>query len=178
MEYIPPELVNWDQTKISIVPGSLWTMDAKRSERVEIVGISDKHQITAGFCGAVTGELLPPQLIYQGKTSACLPRYSYDDWHVTCTPNHWSNEDTMKEYIERIIIPYVDRKHKELKLSSDQPALAIFDVFKGQQTEDVTKLLEENNIHVVMYLRTLRTACSPWTSVFNTSWMKEKRSRQ
>ena len=81
--------------------------------------------------------------------SACLPLYIFpDDWHVTCTPNHWSNEDKMKEYIE-FIIPYVDRKRKELKLSSDQPALAIFDVFKGQQTEDVTKLLDENNIHVV-----------------------------
>ena len=117
---------------------------------MEIVGISDKHQITAVFYGAMTGELLPPQLIYQGKTSACLPRYSFpDDWHVTCTPNHWSNEDTMKEYIECIIIPYVDHKRKELELSSDQPALAIFDVFKGQQTENVTKLLEDNNIHVV-----------------------------
>ena len=43
----------------------------------------------------------------------------------------------------------MDRKRKELKLSSDQPALIIFDVFKGQQTEDITKLLEENNIRVV-----------------------------
>ena len=151
MEDIPPELFfNWDQTGISVVPGSSWTMEVKGSKLVEIAGISDKRQITAVFCGAMTGEFLPPQLIYQGKTSACLPRYSFpDDSHVTCTPNHWSNEDKMKEYIELIIIPYVDRKCKELKLSSDQPALAIFDVFKGQQTEDVTKLLDENNIHVV-----------------------------
>ena len=89
------------------------------------------------------------QLIYQGKTSACLLRYQFrDDWHVTCTPNHWSNEDKM-EYIEKIIIPYKDSKRKELKVSSDQPALAIYDVFKGQQTEDIVKLLEQNNIYVV-----------------------------
>ena len=49
----------------------------------------------------------------------------------------------MKECIERI-----DSEHKELKLSSDQSALTIFDAFKGQQIEYVTKLLEENNIHV------------------------------
>ena len=48
-----------------------------------------------------------------------------------------------------IILPYVQCKRKELKLSSDQPVLAIFDVFKGQQTESVLKLLEENNILVV-----------------------------
>ena len=31
----------------------------------------------------------------------------------------------------------------------DQQALAIFDVFKGQQTERILKMLEENNILVV-----------------------------
>ena len=133
MEDIPPELVfNWDQTGISIVPGSSWTMEVKGSKRVEIVDMDDKRQITALFCCTLTGEFLPLQLIYQGKTSACLPRYKFpDDWHVTCTPNHWSNEDKMKEYIEKIIIPYVDHKRKKLKVSSDQPALA---VFTGQHT--------------------------------------------
>ena len=151
MEDVPPELVfNWDQTGISIVPGSSWTMEVKGSKRVEIAGMNDKRQITAVFCGTLTGEFLPLQLIYQGKTSACLPRYKFpDDWHVTCTPNHWSNEEKMKEYMEKIIIPYVDRKRKELKVPSDQPALAIFDVFKGQQTEAIAELLEENNIYVV-----------------------------
>ena len=151
MEDIPPELIlNWDQTGISIVPGSTWTMEAKGSKRVEIVGTSDKRQITAVFCGALTGEFLPPQLIYQGKTPACLPRYKFpNDWHVTYTPNHWSNEDKMKEYIEFNIIPYVDGKRSELNLQSDQPVLAIFDVFKGQQTEDIMQLLDEHNIHVV-----------------------------
>ena len=151
MEEIPPQLVfNWDQTGISIVPGSSWTMEVKGSKRVEIVGMGDKRQITAVFCGALSGEFLPPQLIYQGKTTACLPCYKFpDDWHVTYTPNHWSNEDKMIEYIESIILPYVEGKRKELKLSVDQPALAIFDVFKGQQTESVLKMLEENNILVV-----------------------------
>lgn len=151
MEDIPPQLVfNWDQTGISIVPGLSWTMEAKGSKRVEIVGMGDKRQITAVYCGAMSGEFLPAQRIYQGKTTACLPRHKFpSDWHVTYTPNHWSNEDTMMEYIKSIILPYVERKRKELELSPDQPALAIFDVFKGQQTESVLKLLNENNVLVV-----------------------------
>ena len=64
MEDIPQPLVfNWDQTGISFVPGSSWTMDVKRSKRVEIVGMGDKRQITAVFCGAMSGEFLPPQII-------------------------------------------------------------------------------------------------------------------
>ncbi len=151
MEDIPPELVfNWDQTGISIVPSSSWTMEAKGSKRVEIVGMGDKRQITAVFCGTVSGEFLPPQLIYQGKTVACLPKNKFpDNWHITCTANHWSNEEKMLEYLQLVIVPYVEEKRKELKLSANQSALAIFDVFRGQRTEQVLAALEENNILVV-----------------------------
>ena len=42
MEEIPFDLIfNWDQTAISIVPGSSWTMEEKGTKHFEIVGISD-----------------------------------------------------------------------------------------------------------------------------------------
>ena len=93
MEKVPPELVfNWDHTGINIVPGSPWTMEEKGSKRVEVAGFNDKQQITAVFCASLTGEFLSLQLIYQGKTPACLPRYAFpNDWNITFTPNHWSN---------------------------------------------------------------------------------------
>ena len=72
MEDIPPELVfNWDQTGISIVPGSSWTMELKGTKRVEITGVGDKRPITAVLCGTMAGDFLPPQLTYQCKTTAC-----------------------------------------------------------------------------------------------------------
>ena len=65
MEDVPPELVlNWDQTGIHLVPASTWTMDKEGSKRVEISGANDKRQITAVFCGTLTGDFLPLQLIY------------------------------------------------------------------------------------------------------------------
>ncbi|SMN02226.1 hypothetical protein SPONN_625 [uncultured Candidatus Thioglobus sp.] len=151
MEDVPPELIfNWDHTGISIVPGSSWTMELKGSKRVEIIGIDDKRQITAVFCGTLAGEFLPLQLIYQGKTKASLPSHKFpDDWHVTFTPNHWSNEDTTKEYIKNIILPYVQSKRKELHLPDNFPALAIYDVFKGQMTQKVFDFLEKNHIYTV-----------------------------
>ena len=109
MEDIPPELIlNWEQTGISIVPRWSWTMELKGAKRVAIAGISDKRQITAVLCGTLAGDFLPPQLIYQGKTTACNPRYKFpDNWNITCTTNHWSNEETMIEYILKNCIPYV-----------------------------------------------------------------------
>ena len=50
---------------------------------------------------------------------------------VTCTPNHWSNEEEMKEYIELTILPYINKTYKEFDLAEDHPALAIFDAFRG-----------------------------------------------
>lgn len=82
MEEIPPELIlNWDQTGIHLVPVSGWTMDVVGAKRVEISGANDKRQITALFCGSFTGDFLPIQLIYQGKTSRCHPRFQF--------PSNW-----------------------------------------------------------------------------------------
>ena len=46
-------------------------------------------------------------------------------------------------------MPYVQSKRLELGLPSNYPALAIFDVFRGQQTEDIASLLDKNNIFIV-----------------------------
>jgi len=101
-------------------------------------------------CGTLNGDFLPPQLIYTGKTTACLPNVEFPkDWLLSYTPNHWSNEDKTKEYLQSVIIPYVRRKRQELHLSDAFPALAIFDVFKGQTTDGVYQMLRHNNIYVV-----------------------------
>ena len=64
-------------------------------------------------CHSLWG-LTGDQLIYQDKTSACLPQIDFPDgWDVTCTPNHWSKEKK-KEFVEHIIEPYVQGKHVEL----------------------------------------------------------------
>lgn len=52
----------------------------------------------------------------------------------------------MLEYIEKIIIPYVDRVRESFE--SDTPALIIMDNFKGQVTTSINDILENNNIHV------------------------------
>ena len=155
MEDIPSELViNWDQTGISIVPGSSCTMAPSGSRRVEIVGMGDKRQITAVFAGSLSGDFLPPQLIYTGKTPACHPNSITfpADWHITHTENHWANESTMKDYITKVIVPYIEKIRSQLPQShvpSPQPALVIFDVFKGQMCQSTIDLLMENSIHFV-----------------------------
>ena len=78
MEDIPCELItNWDHTALHYVPVSSWTMEKKGSTRVPIAGIDDKRQVTTILAGSLTGDFLPPQVIYQGKTyTAYIPTSS------------------------------------------------------------------------------------------------------
>ena len=149
MEEVPPSLViNWDHIAMKIVPSSQWTMEKRGTKRVEIAGIDDKRQITAIFACTMSGNFLPMQLIYKGTTRKCLPKHVdfSSDWDVTFTSNHWANESTIIAYLENVIIPYVKKERKVLKLKDDHCALTLFDVFKGQCTSQVLKILEENSI--------------------------------
>ena len=150
MEEIPPELIlNWDQTGIKIIPTSTWTMEQRGARRVEMVGVNDKRQITAVFCGSLVGDFLPIQLIYKGKTSRCHPKFQFPEgWDITHAPNHWSNEFTMIQYINNIVVPYIVKVREQF--SDTTPALVIMDNFKGQITDPVLSLLESNNIHTCL----------------------------
>ncbi len=60
------------------------------------------------FCGSMVSEFSPIQLIHAGKTTRCHPLYDFpQDWEITHTPKHWSNEDTedtMLSYIENVFV--------------------------------------------------------------------------
>ena len=153
-EDIPLDLIfNWDQTGLNYVPVFNWTMEKEGAKRVEIKGLDDKRQITAVFGGTLTGEFLPMQLVYQGRTTQCHPNSKFpDDWHITHSDNHWSNETTMINYIAKIIIPFVRKKRRKLKKTEDQVALAIFDEFKGQVTQHVVKCYGKTTYFLFVFL--------------------------
>lgn len=148
MEDIPCELIlNCDQTGVRLVPSCSWTMEKKGTKRVSLSGTDDKRQITLVLCGSMTGDFLPPQVIYKGKTERCHPRMAFPrDWNVTQSEKHWSNERTTKQYYENIIIPYVNSIRELYGHPPNKSALLIQDNFKGQSTDDVINLLETNNI--------------------------------
>lgn len=149
---IPPRLIiNWDQTEIHYIPVSSWTMEKEGTKRIELAGKEDKRQVTAVLAGSMAGDFLPPQIVYQGKTNRCLPHVDFlVGWHVTYSANHWCNEITMKDYLNKIILPYVKQTRKELMLAVDHPAVVIFDNFKAQCTSELLKILDDNNINVIL----------------------------
>ena len=70
------------------------------------------------MAGSLSGDILPPQVIYQDKTDQCHPKYNFpSDWHITNTDNHWTNTQTYIQYIEKLIVPCdSDKVYKQFRL--------------------------------------------------------------
>ena len=93
-------IMNWDHTGVNIAPSSWLAIEEKGTKWVECTGVDDKRQITIVICATASGIFLPFQVIYQGKTAACLPRFVFpDNCNVTFTENDLSNKEKTLEYV-------------------------------------------------------------------------------
>ena len=93
------------------------------------------------FAATMSGGFLAPQIVYKGMTQACLLTVRFpDSWHIMYTHNHWCNKTTMKLYIEKVMVPYIQRKKAEQNLLSSQQA---------QCTSDIVKLLDHHAIDII-----------------------------
>ena len=122
--------------------------------------------------------MLPPQLFYEGKTERCHRHFTFPaEWDVWHTPNHWSNEETILRYLDKVFIPYTKRKRQEAGFPSTQKALLLFDVFRGHKEQSVFAKLDEANIDHIFIPPNCTDRLQPLDVAINKSiksFMKEK----
>ena len=142
---IPKSLVlNSDQTPSKYVTVGRTTMAPKNSTRVGLAGNTDKRSITLTLTVTLDGKMLPFQIIYGGKTGQSLPKITFSaKFSTSVNEKHYSN--TITTHLQEIVIPYVDGEREKIG-DAVQYALLIWDVFRGQKTEAVTSLLQEQKI--------------------------------
>ena len=93
-------IINIHQTPLPFTLISKYTLEEKGTSRVSVSGTSDYRQITGTFGITISGDFLPIQLIYQGKTKLRQPKYQFPkEFHLTQTPNHWANEQTSIDFL-------------------------------------------------------------------------------
>ena len=116
---IPASLIiNLDQTPSKFVPGCNKTLAKKGSKTVSIAGSTDKRMITATFSITLSGNFLPIQLIYGGKTKKSVPAEAFTpEFHVTANPKYYSNEKESLEMMRKIIIPYAEKERNVAALA-------------------------------------------------------------
>ena len=98
----------------------------------------------------ISEKVLPPQLLYLGKTARFHPTEAQfpSDWYVTHTTNHWSNETSMLEFAEKILLPYVNDTKAALELSQEICAIAFLDVFAAHRCTSILSKLTEAKIKI------------------------------
>lgn len=145
---IPRELViNFDQTGSKFVPVSEWTLEEQGSQQVSVTGIDDKREMTVLLSVTAAGTLLPPQLLYAGKTDKCHPSTKFPaGWDVWHSDSHWSTAETMRRYCVQVLVPYVRAMRQTLSLPDSQMAIALFDVYRAHQDNAFLQLLHEEHI--------------------------------
>jgi hypothetical protein len=156
-------------------------MNEKGSKQVKMVGLDDMGQITALLACTKSGKLLPPQLIYAGKTDTCHPKVtSPEKWDITHTKSHWSNDDreSMIRYVEKVLLPYVESVRDSLLITQhDQMALAlaIFDVFKAHRSDKLLALHKKSCIAVVFVPASCTDKLQPLDQTINKKYKEELR---
>eukprot|EP00798_Chlamydomonas_sp_ICE-L_P009181 gene9181-16316_t len=133
---IPPSLLlNGDQTGVFLVPVGRYTLTRQGTEAVRMLEIDDKRQLTVLLATAADGTMLLGQAIFQGKTARSLPpaldKKTLEDqgWVFDVTENHWSNMETSKRWVLKIIVaanvPPEDIR-MDLRLSVIKPLVPLF----------------------------------------------------
>lgn len=156
LDQVHPSLViNFDQTAVQLVPIKHNTYEVKGTKDIAMIGADDKRQITVVVASSLDGDLLPLQLVFQGKTSKSLPAMTpavtEAGFHLTCSHNHWSSQETMKQYIEHIIMPYSKRKISQHCLPAETKIVLVLDVWSVHKSEEFRRFLRQTHprIHLV-----------------------------
>ena len=63
--------------------------------------------------------------------------------------------------INNVIVPYVTAVREKLELSTDHPAIVIFDVFKGHRVDEIASLLAEKHLLPVLVLNNCTDQLQP-----------------
>jgi hypothetical protein len=151
----PSLVVNMDQTGVHLVSASSFTYEVAGSSDVAIVGAEDKRQITACVAASLRGDLLPLQLIFQGKTARSQPASTAASTaarvDITCSDNHWSTQETMQRWITNILLPHSERMISTHGLNANAHILLLLDCWAVHKSVEFRGWLQREHprIHLV-----------------------------
>jgi hypothetical protein len=153
---IPAELyANSDQTQRLYAAGGQLTYAETGAKQVSVLGAEEKRAFTVMVTITSAGLLLPFQTIYVGLTNRSCPHTKatcYDDataagflFEFSGTQTYWSNQKTMKNFVNKILAPYFERTKKELGLPPQQRSLWQIDVWSVHRSQEFRDWMHENH---------------------------------
>jgi hypothetical protein len=106
---------------------------------------------------AVDGVLLPLQVVFQGKTEHVLPKNAAVviaasvGWHLTHSANHWSTQETMRSFVQKVLHPYFEGKCFDLGLNPlTQQMIWLIDYWLVHILTEFRGFMKENFPHILL----------------------------
>lgn len=153
-------IVNSDQTQVLYAPGDKVTWTEKGAKQVPVLGAEEKRAFTALISVACDGTFLPLQAIYSGKTPRSCPSLNSpnhtDLINAGCilqesgTTTYWSNINTMKNFVNKILAPYFDAQKAALKLPTSQKSLWIIDVWTVHRSKEFRAWMKTTHPFIIL----------------------------
>ncbi|KAF5372041.1 hypothetical protein D9615_008034 [Tricholomella constricta] len=144
------------------------------SKQVTTVGSEEKRAITVMVSIANDGTLLPFQVIYKGATDASLPSPSARSmkealkagfsFEASKTSTYWSTQETMKNFVNKILVPYFDHVIRRDNLRPDQRRLWQIDCWSVHRSEEFMNWMGANHPLIIVNFVPARM-----TSIFQPS---------
>ncbi|KAF8990656.1 hypothetical protein BDZ89DRAFT_1097549 [Hymenopellis radicata] len=158
---IPAELrVNTDQTQVVYQQGNKTTWNEVGAAQVPTIGLEEKRAFTLVPSISASGEVLPMQAIYGGKTDGSCPSRkspSYVDaqklgirFLPSKTDTYWSTHETMHDLVDNIIAPYFDAQKKKLGKKERQFSLWKIDCWSVHKSEKFRSWMKTNHPYIII----------------------------
>jgi hypothetical protein len=139
-------LVNSDQGQLMYAQGSTVTYAPTGTKQVTTLGAEDKQAITMFLSVTNDRTLLPIQVIYKGLSLISTPSEdspSYAEamaagflFEYSKTKTYWSTQETMCNFVNRILAPYLKSQKEKLGLLPDQCSIWLIDCWLVHRSKE------------------------------------------
>ncbi len=161
---VPPELtLNMDETGLFGRARATRTLARVCAKRAVVKPTAlNVPGCTVTLAVSASGDRLPAQIIFQGKTRKCLPSdaaiHAVTGCDATFAPKHWMDEERMHQWVDRILLPYCKGKREFMKSPITQPVILVMDTFATHWMADIITKMTNNHIVCVRVAEN----CTPW----------------
>lgn len=141
-------------------PGDKLTWAETGAKQVPVLGGEEKRAFTVLVSVACDGTVLPMQVIYSGKTHRSRPSPTSPNFgdlvsngfilQESGTATYWSNLETMKTFVNKILAPYFEETKARLKLPPSQKSLWMIDVWSVHRSQEFRDWMRDRHENIIL----------------------------
>ncbi len=137
-------VVNSDQIGVHLIPMA-WEMtwESRGTKHVQVLGVEDKALVILVVSLVVNNVLLPNKIVFTSITPRCLPpstkgedKCMSSSWELTFSENHWCTLEITKQYVHKILLPYLHIQITQLKLQENKKMVWLLDCWSVHKNHE------------------------------------------